>query len=73
MRIYENLIRLTMPRLFDTVLHSIITFYTESKMWNTEYLCAELLKRLLHISQEGTIAVHSILGMCFSSKIKILP
>ncbi|KAK5641799.1 hypothetical protein RI129_010346 [Pyrocoelia pectoralis] len=62
-RTYEKLIRFSLPYTYNIVLNAIITFYTESHMWHTEYLCATLLKRLLLVSKEGAMTIHSILDI----------
>lgn len=63
MRVYEMLMNITLPTLYGSVVYAILIFYTESSMWHTEYLCTELLRRLLYISGENESTVHAILGI----------
>ncbi|KAF2898472.1 hypothetical protein ILUMI_07704, partial [Ignelater luminosus] len=69
MRVYEMLMRVMLPELYNSVMYAIVTFYSESRMWHTEYLCAELLKRLLYISGENESTVHAILDVAEKTSI----
>ncbi|XP_031354894.1 uncharacterized protein LOC116179280 isoform X1 [Photinus pyralis] len=62
-RSYDRVIQFCLPYAFDIVLNAIITFFTESNMWSTEYLCSQLLKRFLYITKEGVVTVHSLLDI----------
>ncbi|KAK4874263.1 hypothetical protein RN001_013623 [Aquatica leii] len=68
---YERLLYFCLlPHSYDIVVHSIITFYTESNMWITEHLATQLLKQLLMISKEGASTIHSILDVAEKTSVR---
>lgn len=59
---YEAVIDLASRDFSEICLQSVLTFFTESGMWSTEYLCSELLQRLIYIIRDSEKVTQSILG-----------
>lgn len=60
MQVYEKLLSFLFPDLFIMTLQATTTFFTEARIWNIEFFCAELLKRFL-TDPEHTVATINVL------------
>lgn len=51
-----------LPDLFVTVIHSVVTFFEEARLWDTELLCSDLIRRILQVCNEYEKCIQILLG-----------
>lgn len=68
---YETVVDLASRDFSEICLQAVLTFFTESGMWSTEYLCSELLQRLMYINRDSEKATQAVLGKRFFQQIPL--
>ncbi|XP_071052074.1 uncharacterized protein [Onthophagus taurus] len=60
---FEHLMTLLLPDMYSVVIHSMVTFFEEARLWGTELLCTQLLEVVISHSHEQSKAMNVLLDI----------
>ncbi|KAK9727841.1 hypothetical protein QE152_g18982 [Popillia japonica] len=64
---FNRLMLFLLPDLFTTVIHAVVTFFEEARLWDTELLCSDLIQRILTVCGEHIRCLNLLLDVVESS------